>query len=86
MAQSDLVPANGEIIVDPTKPSRSPLRVTVPPRPRPPMPMDRWISLGNIIEPQRIKLGLALLSAAGLAGALLLFSPARDSLRQTATA
>jgi len=77
IAQTSLTPADAEVVVDPSMPRRSPLRITVPSRPLPPPPEDRWLTLGNTIEQPRVRAGLALIAIAGLIGALFMFSPSR---------
>jgi len=82
IAQTNFTPADAEVISDPSRPARSPLRITVPRRPLPPPPNDRWLTLGHTIEQPRIRLGLALMAAAGLIGALFMFSPHRETKEQ----
>ena len=79
IAQTNLTPADAEVVADPSKPPRNPLRITIPRRPLPPPPDDRWLALGHTIEQPQIRAGLALIAAAGLIGSLFMFSPVRPS-------
>jgi len=79
IAQTNLTPADAEIVTDPSRPPRDPLRITVPSRPLPPPPNDRWLALGHTIEQPQIRAGLLLIAGAGLFGSLFMFSPNRGA-------